>query len=41
MYIDTHCHVLSEYYNNIEVIVKKCIENNVTKIIVSGCNRKY
>ncbi len=40
MYIDTHCHVLSEYYNNIEVIVKKCIENNVTKIIVSGCDMK-
>lgn len=40
MYIDTHCHVLSEYYNNIEVIVKKSIENNVTKIIVSGCDMK-
>ena len=40
MYIDTHCHVLSEYYDNIEEIVRKCKENNVTKIIVSGCDMK-
>lgn len=32
MYIDTHCHVFSEYYDDIEEIVRKCKENNVTKI---------
>ncbi len=40
MYIDTHCHVFSEYYDNIEGIVKKCKEKGVTKIIVSGCDMK-
>ena len=40
MYIDTHCHVFSEYYDDIEEIVRKCKENNVTKIIVSGCDMK-
>lgn len=40
MYIDTHCHVFSEYYDNIEEIVKKCKEKGVTKIIVSGCDMK-
>ncbi len=24
MYIDTHCHVFSEYYDDIEEIVRKC-----------------
>ena len=28
MYIDTHCHVFSEYYDDIEEIVRKCKENN-------------
>ena len=27
MYIDTHCHVFSEYYDDIEEIVRKCKEN--------------
>ncbi len=35
--IDTHCHVLSEYYNNIEEVIKK-MEDNI--IIVSGTNDK-
>lgn len=33
--IDTHCHVLSEYYNNIDEVIKK-MEDNI--IIVSGTN---
>lgn len=40
MYIDTHSHVLSEYYDNIEEIIKKCKDNDVNKIIVSGCDMK-
>lgn len=38
MYIDTHCHVFSEYYDNIDEIINKCKNNGVSKIIVSGCD---
>lgn len=40
MFIDTHCHIFSEYYSNIEEIILKCLDNNVRKIIVSGCDMK-
>lgn len=33
--IDTHCHILSEYYDNIDEVINK-MENNI--IIVSGTN---
>lgn len=35
MYIDTHCHLFEEYYDNIDEVIKK-IKNN--KIIVCGVN---
>ena len=38
MYIDTHCHVFSEYYDNIDEIINKCKNNGVSKIIISGCD---
>ena len=38
MYIDTHCHVFSEYYDNIDEIVNKCKNNGVSKIIINGCD---
>lgn len=40
MYIDTHCHVFKEYYDNIDEIVSKAKENGVNKIIVNGCDYK-
>ncbi|MBQ2639606.1 MAG: TatD family hydrolase [Bacilli bacterium] len=40
MYIDTHCHLSSEDYDDIDIVIKDNIENNVSKIIVSGCDRK-
>lgn len=40
MYIDTHCHVFKEYYDNIDEIVSKAKENGVNKIIVNGCDFK-
>lgn len=36
MYIDTHCHLFSEYYDNIDEIINKCKGNNIKRIIVSG-----
>lgn len=38
MYIDTHCHLSNEDYDDIDLIIKENIDNNVSKIIVSGCD---
>ena len=38
MYIDTHCHVLGEYYDDIEKVISECKDNNVNRIIVNGCD---
>ncbi len=38
MFTDTHCHLLKEYYDNMDEIIKRAKENNVKKIIVSGYN---
>ncbi len=40
MFIDTHCHLYKEYYENLDIIIKECLENNINKIIVSGCDMK-
>lgn len=38
MFIDTHCHIVSEYYDDIENVIKNAIDNDVLKIIVNGYN---
>lgn len=38
--IDTHCHLFSEYYDNIEEIIEKAKANGILKIIVNGCDMK-
>ena len=38
MLVDTHCHVLSEYYDNIEEIVNRAKAAGVGMIIVNGVN---
>lgn len=40
MFIDTHCHLFNEYYENIEDIIIKCKNSNIKKIIVSGVDLK-
>ena len=40
MFIDTHCHLSSEYYDNIEYIIDENRKNNIGKIIVSACDKK-
>ena len=39
MYIDTHCHLSSEDYDDIDLVVKENRENNIDKIIISGYSR--
>lgn len=36
MYVDTHCHMFKEYYDNIEEYINNCIENKVERIIVNA-----
>ena len=39
MYIDTHCHLSSEDYDDIDLIIKENRENSIDKIIISGYSR--
>ena len=39
MYIDTHCHLSKEDYNDIDLIINNNRAANVDKIIISGCTR--
>ena len=36
--IDTHCHIYSEYYDDIPELISKIKDSGVEKIIVNGCN---
>lgn len=40
MYIDTHCHLSCEDYDDIALVIKENIDAGVEKIIVSGCTKK-
>lgn len=40
MLIDTHCHLSSEYYDDIDEVIRENRENGVSKIIISGCDKK-
>ena len=40
MFTDTHCHVYSEYYEDIDQLVKEIKANKINKIINNGCDDK-
>ena len=40
MYIYTHCHLSSEDYDDIDLVIKEDLENGIDKIIVSGYSRQ-
>ena len=40
MYIDTHCHIFSEYYMDIDKLILEIKEAGVNKVIVNGCDMK-
>lgn len=40
MFVDTHCHIYDEYYDDIEKVLKKIKDNNIGKIINIGCDAK-
>ena len=39
MYIDTHCHLSLEDYDDIYLVIKENRENNISKIIISGYSK--
>ena len=40
MYIDTHCHLSKEDYDDIDLVIKENIDNKVDRIIISGCTKE-
>ena len=40
MLVDTHCHIFREYYDDIDDVIKRAIDNDVGMIIVNGFNMK-
>ena len=36
--VDTHCHIYESYYDNIDEIIHRSIDNGVDMLIVNGCN---
>lgn len=40
MYIDTHCHLYKEYYNNIDDVISEFKKAGIDKVIVNGCDMK-
>ena len=40
MFTDTHCHVYSEYYKDIDALSKEILGNKVNRIINNGCDDK-
>ena len=39
MFIDTHCHLSIEDYDDIDLVIKENREAGIDKIIISGCTR--
>lgn len=40
MYIDTHCHLSIEDYDDIDKVIEENKNANIDKIVVSGCSRE-
>ena len=36
--VDTHCHIFSEYYDNINDVIENAIESGIKMIVVNGYN---
>jgi len=40
MYIDTHCHLSKNDYNDINKVINDAKENRVEKLVISGCDKE-
>ena len=41
MFIDTHCHLSHEDYDDIDLVMQENSEAGVKKIIISGCSKSW
>lgn len=40
MFIDTHCHLFREYYDDIDCLIENIKNSGIKRVIVSGCDMK-
>ena len=40
MFIDTHCHLSSDDYDDIDLVLSENADNGIDKIIISGCTKE-
>lgn len=40
MFIDTHCHLSKEYYDDLHSVIQNNRKSGISKIIISGCDKK-
>jgi len=40
MFVDNHCHILKEYYEDIDKVINNAKDNKVDVLIVSGCSKE-
>ena len=40
MFTDTHCHILKEYYENIDDIINNAKNVGINRVINNGCDNK-
>jgi len=40
MFTDTHCHIFSEYYEDINEVLENAKKVDITRVINNGCNNK-
>ena len=40
MFVDTHCHIYSEYYDSIDELMEKISSSGIDKVINNGCDKK-
>ena len=38
MFIDTHCHLFKEYYEDLDAIIKKISDSGINKVLINGTN---
>lgn len=41
MFVDTHCHIFKEYYDNIDNVLNEALSNNINYCINNGSNNNY
>ena len=40
MFIDSHCHLSSEYYEDLNEVIEENNKANIKYMIISGCEKK-